>query len=104
MIDEMLRRVEIGKNLSPEGSTQLKNLLTKNKDVFAWEPADMTGVRKRIIKHSLNVNPADKPVAQKRRVFSAEKRQVITRKVSEWLKARIVRRVKYPTWIANPVL
>ncbi|GJR74526.1 hypothetical protein Tco_0086891 [Tanacetum coccineum] len=55
--------VKIGTNLSPEGSTQLKNLLKKNKDIFAWEPADMTGVPKRIIKHSLNVNPADKLVA-----------------------------------------
>ncbi|GJY53036.1 reverse transcriptase domain-containing protein [Tanacetum coccineum] len=96
--------VKIGKNLSPEGSTHLKNLLKKSKDVFAWEPADTTRVPKRIIKHSLNVNQADKPVDQKRRVFSAEKRQVITREVSEWLKAGIVRRVKYPTWIANPVL
>ncbi|GKA04372.1 reverse transcriptase domain-containing protein [Tanacetum coccineum] len=96
--------VKIGKNLSTEGSTQLKNLLRKNKDVFAWEPADMTGVPKRIIKHSLNVNPADKPIAQKRRTFSEEKKQAITREVSEWLKAGIVRRVKYPTWISNPVL
>ncbi|GKE51551.1 reverse transcriptase domain-containing protein [Tanacetum coccineum] len=96
--------VKIGKNLSPEGSTQLKNLLRKNKDVFAWEPVDMTGVPKRIIKHSLNVSPADKLVAQKRRIFSKEKKQVITREVFEWLKARIVRRVKYPTWISNPVL
>ncbi|GKD19412.1 reverse transcriptase domain-containing protein [Tanacetum coccineum] len=68
--------VKIGKNLSPEGSTQLKNLLRKNKDVFAWEPTDMTGVPKRIIKHSLNVSPADKPVAQKRRIFSEEKKQI----------------------------
>ncbi|GJX41954.1 reverse transcriptase domain-containing protein [Tanacetum coccineum] len=37
--------VTIGKNLSPEGSTQLKNLLKNNKDVFAWEPSDMTGVQ-----------------------------------------------------------
>ncbi|GJS14641.1 hypothetical protein Tco_0409113 [Tanacetum coccineum] len=36
--------VVIGKDLSPEGSMQLKNLLKRNKDIFAWEPADMTGV------------------------------------------------------------
>nr|GEW10216.1 reverse transcriptase domain-containing protein [Tanacetum cinerariifolium] len=34
--------VTIGRNLSLEGSTQLKNLLKNNKDVFAWEPSDMT--------------------------------------------------------------
>nr|GEW85724.1 reverse transcriptase domain-containing protein [Tanacetum cinerariifolium] len=36
----------IRKGLLPEGSTQLKNLLKKNKDIFAWEPSDMTGVLK----------------------------------------------------------
>ncbi|GJZ00554.1 reverse transcriptase domain-containing protein [Tanacetum coccineum] len=33
--------VKIGTNLSLEGSTQLKNLLKKNKDIFAWEPSDI---------------------------------------------------------------
>nr|GFA41784.1 reverse transcriptase domain-containing protein [Tanacetum cinerariifolium] len=50
--------VVIGKGLSPKGSTQLKNLLKKNTDIFAWEPSDMTGVPKRIIKHSINANPS----------------------------------------------
>ncbi|GJW70466.1 hypothetical protein Tco_0127383 [Tanacetum coccineum] len=44
------------------------------------------------------------PVSQKRRVFCSEKSQVVTKEVAEWLKARIVRPVKYPTWISNPVL
>nr|GEV07173.1 reverse transcriptase domain-containing protein [Tanacetum cinerariifolium] len=96
--------VVIGKGLSPEGSTQLKNLLKKNKDIFAWKPADMTWVPKRIIKHSLNANPSVTPVSQKRRVFCSEKSKVITKEVTEWLKARIVRPVKYHTWISNPVL
>ncbi|GKB28277.1 reverse transcriptase domain-containing protein [Tanacetum coccineum] len=34
--------VVIEKGLSPESSIQLKNLLKKSKDIFAWEPADMT--------------------------------------------------------------
>ncbi|GKE11833.1 hypothetical protein Tco_1415384 [Tanacetum coccineum] len=67
--------VMIGKDLSPEGSTQLKNLLKKNKVIFAWEPSDMTGVPKRIIKHSLNANPSVKPISQKRKVFAYEKIQ-----------------------------
>nr|GEW16944.1 RING-H2 finger protein ATL16 [Tanacetum cinerariifolium] len=96
--------VVIGKGLSPEGSTQLKNLLKKNKDIFAWEPADMTRVPKRIIKHSLNANPSVTPVSQKRRVFCSEKSRVITKEVTEWLKAGIVRPMKYPTWISNPFL
>ncbi|GJV95501.1 reverse transcriptase domain-containing protein [Tanacetum coccineum] len=60
--------VAIGTSLSPEGANQLRILLKKNIDIFAWEPSDMTG------------------------------------EVAEWLKAGIVRPVKYPTWISNPVL
>nr|GFA34287.1 reverse transcriptase domain-containing protein [Tanacetum cinerariifolium]GFA34326.1 reverse transcriptase domain-containing protein [Tanacetum cinerariifolium] len=83
---------------------QLKNLPKKNIDVFAWEPSDMTGVPKRIIKHSLNADPLEKPVSQKKRVFCSEKTRVVTEKVAEWLKAGIVRLVKHPIWISNHVL
>nr|GEV66997.1 reverse transcriptase domain-containing protein [Tanacetum cinerariifolium] len=57
--------VVIGKGLSPEGSTQLKNLVKKNTDIFVWEPADMTGVTKNIIKHFLNANPLVAPAKTK---------------------------------------
>lgn len=57
-----------------------------------------------LINHRLNVNVADTPVAQKKRSLSAEKNQVVTKEVEEWLKAGIVKPVKYPTWISNPVL
>ncbi|GJS21061.1 reverse transcriptase domain-containing protein [Tanacetum coccineum] len=52
----------------------------------------------------LNANPSVTPVSQKRRVFFAEKSQVITQEVAGWLKARIVKPVRYPTWISNPML
>ncbi|GKE36636.1 reverse transcriptase domain-containing protein [Tanacetum coccineum] len=96
--------VVIGKGFSPEGSTQLKNMRKKNKDIFTWEPSDMTGVPKRIIKHSLNANPSVKPISQKRRVFCSERSKVVTKEVIEWLKAGIVKPVRYPTWISDPVL
>ncbi|PWA61576.1 reverse transcriptase domain-containing protein [Artemisia annua] len=96
--------VTIGTNFSPEGRKQLINLLKNNKDVFAWEPSDMTGVPRWIAEHKLNVNVNDKPVAQKKRFFSEEKNQAINKDVEEWLKAGIVRPVRYPAWISNPVL
>ncbi|GJR98356.1 reverse transcriptase domain-containing protein [Tanacetum coccineum] len=83
---------------------KLKCLLKDNINVFAWEPSDMTGVPRRIIEHALNVNPSLDPVCQKRRTFSMEKSGVVTKEVAEWVKAGIVRPVKYPTYISNPVL
>ncbi|GKA08906.1 reverse transcriptase domain-containing protein [Tanacetum coccineum] len=96
--------VTIGGGLSTVCKDQLKTLLTNNIEVFAWEPANMTGVPRRIIEHSLNVNPSLEPFCQKRRTFSPKKSKAVTNEVAEWVRAGIVRPVKYPTYISNPVL
>ncbi|GKD49606.1 reverse transcriptase domain-containing protein [Tanacetum coccineum] len=83
--------VTIGGSFSEECRRQLIVLLKGNKDVFTWEPSDMTGVPRRIIEHKLNANIQDKPIAQKKRTFSAEKNQAIAKEVEEWLKAGIIR-------------
>ncbi|GJY82622.1 hypothetical protein Tco_0495998 [Tanacetum coccineum] len=67
------QRVTIGGGLSETCREQLKCLLKDNMWVFAWEPSDMMGVPRRIIEHTLNVNPSMDPVCQKRRTFSMEK-------------------------------
>ncbi|GJX19352.1 reverse transcriptase domain-containing protein [Tanacetum coccineum] len=94
----------IGGNLSKQCKNQLRMLLKKSMDVFAWEPADMMGIPRRIIEHSLNVNPSVEPVAQTRRVLASDRTQVVSKEVEEWVNAGIVRPVRYPTWISNPVL
>ena len=43
----------------------LVNFLRANRDVFAWKPADMLGVPKELIEHSLNVNPTAIPKKQR---------------------------------------
>ncbi|GJS82319.1 reverse transcriptase domain-containing protein [Tanacetum coccineum] len=51
---------------------------------------DMTGVLRRIIKHTLNVNPSIEPEFQKRRIFRAEKSEAIAKEVAEWVKSAII--------------
>ncbi|GJV48416.1 reverse transcriptase domain-containing protein [Tanacetum coccineum] len=70
--------ITIGGRLSPICKNQLKTLLINNMEVFAWEPSDMTGVPRKIIEHSLNVNPSLEPFCQKRRTFSPEKSKAVT--------------------------
>ncbi|GJX54052.1 hypothetical protein Tco_0282421 [Tanacetum coccineum] len=79
--------VTIGGGLSLVCKNQLKTLLINNMEVFAWEPADMTGVPRRIIEHSLNVNPSLEPFCQKKRTFSPEKSEAVTNEVAEWARA-----------------
>ncbi|GKD76470.1 reverse transcriptase domain-containing protein [Tanacetum coccineum] len=96
--------VTIGGGLSEASKDQLKSLLKDNMAVFACDPSDMTGVLRRIITHALNVNPSLDPMCQKRKTFSMEKSGVVTDEVAKWVKAGIVRPVKYPTYISNHVL
>ncbi|GJR18281.1 reverse transcriptase domain-containing protein [Tanacetum coccineum] len=86
--------VIIGGGLPSTCKDQLKLLLKDNTDVFAWEPADMIGVPRRIIEHHLNVNTSVEPEQHKRRVLAPEKSKEVTRNVEEWVKAGIVRLVR----------
>nr|GEX14943.1 reverse transcriptase domain-containing protein [Tanacetum cinerariifolium] len=96
--------ITIRGNLSEQCKNQLRTLLKKNMNVFAWETTDMTGIPRRIIRHSLNVNPSVEPVAQKRRVMTSDRTQVVSKEMEEWVNAVIVHPVRYLTWISNPVL
>ncbi|GJU66923.1 hypothetical protein Tco_1253182 [Tanacetum coccineum] len=97
---QMIKKGASKKNLQEEEGpervdlTEQTILLKKSMDVFAWEPADMTGVPKRIIKHSLNVNPSIEPVAQKGRVLASDRTQVVIKEVEEWVNAGIVRPIR----------
>ncbi|GKA38003.1 reverse transcriptase domain-containing protein [Tanacetum coccineum] len=73
-------------------------------DIFAWTPTDMTGIPRVITEHSLDTYPYIEPKVQKKSSLDPDRRKVVTDEVNEWLKADIVRRVRYPTWVANPVL
>ncbi|GJR65370.1 hypothetical protein Tco_0011435 [Tanacetum coccineum] len=84
--------VTIGGNLSEQCKNQLRMLLKKSMDVFALEPTDMTGIPRRIIKHSLNVNPSVEPVAQKRKVLSSDRTYVVSKEVEEWVNVGIIGR------------
>ncbi|PWA53623.1 TO45-2 [Artemisia annua] len=77
--------ITIGGNFSNEGRRQLITLLKNSQDVFAWEPSDMTGVPRRVAEHRLNVNVQDRPIAQKKRIFSEEKNLAINKEVEEWV-------------------
>ncbi|GJU81484.1 reverse transcriptase domain-containing protein [Tanacetum coccineum] len=82
----------------------LIHTLRKNVDIFAWTLADMTGIPRAIMEHSLDTYPHIEPKVQKKRSLAIDMRKVVTDEVNEWLKAGIIRRVRYLMWVANPVL
>ncbi|GKA15154.1 hypothetical protein Tco_0694901 [Tanacetum coccineum] len=57
----------IGSTLTEEGRIKLCGLLQRSMGIFAWKPADMTGVPRHIAEHHLNVREGCSPVRQKKR-------------------------------------
>jgi hypothetical protein len=51
----------IGAGHDPKYEDALINFLRANRDIFAWKPADMPGVPRELIEHSLNVDPKATP-------------------------------------------
>ncbi|XP_076944970.1 uncharacterized protein LOC143615838 [Bidens hawaiensis] len=96
--------VVIGPAISEIVRTFLKQLLTKNIDIFAWQPADMTGVPRNISEHKLKVNPLITPIVQKKRKMGTEQTKAMNEQVQDLLHAGIIRAIKYQTWVANPVM
>ncbi|GKB96219.1 hypothetical protein Tco_0982356 [Tanacetum coccineum] len=65
--------IAIGSTLTEEGRTELCGLLRRNLDVFAWKPANITGVPRHIAEHMLNIHEGCLPVRQKKRGQAPER-------------------------------
>ncbi|GJV23034.1 hypothetical protein Tco_1375729, partial [Tanacetum coccineum] len=59
--------ITIGSTLTEKERKELCALLKQNLNIFAWKPADMTGVPRHMAEHRLNVGEGCPPVRQKKR-------------------------------------
>jgi hypothetical protein len=64
----------------------------------------MFGIPKEVIEHKLVIDPAFKPIKQKERRYTPERRETIHVEVNKLFEAGFIRPVDYPSWLANPVL
>ncbi|GJW29604.1 hypothetical protein Tco_0046479 [Tanacetum coccineum] len=96
--------VMIGSTLTEEGRNKLCNLLQQNLDIYAWKPANMTGVPRHIAEHRLNIREGCSPVRQKKRGQAADRNQAIQEEVGKLVAAGIMKEVQYHDWLSNPVM
>ena len=78
--------------------------LRANKEIFAWEPNQLVGVPRDVIQHHLRVCPNVHPVKQRARRQSTEKQAFIVQETRRLEAAGAIREVRYPEWLANPVV
>jgi hypothetical protein len=64
----------------------------------------MSGIPREVIEYKLRINPAFKPIKQKERRYTSERRETIRVEVNKLLEVGFIRPVNYPSWLANPVL
>ncbi|GKA41028.1 reverse transcriptase domain-containing protein, partial [Tanacetum coccineum] len=86
------------------GRDKLCDLLRCNLDVFAWKPADITGVPRNITEHRLNIREGCPPIRQKKRGQAADRNQAIKEEVEKLVDAGIMKEVHYHGWLSNPVM
>jgi len=98
------RTVKIGAGLPVPLRDSLIKLLKENASVFAWSYADMPGISTKIISHKLGIDPAYRPVRQKRRIGDQERYEAMKVEVDKLLSIGFIREVQYPWWLANLVL
>nr|GEW85722.1 hypothetical protein [Tanacetum cinerariifolium] len=96
--------ITIRGNLTDECRSRLIKMLRKHVDAFAWTLTDMTGISRSVAEHELKTYPHIDPRVQRKRSIAPDGRKVVKNEVTEWLKFEIVRKIRYPTWVANPVL
>ena len=65
---------------------------------------DMKGIDPSITTHELNVDPNIKPIRQKRRKLGPERSKAVVEEVERLLSAGSIAEVRYPEWLANPVV
>jgi hypothetical protein len=79
-------------------------MLMKNSDVFAFSTDDLVGVDPRIIQHRLNIDPAAKPIRQKKRNHGRAKDAIIAEEVKKLLDAGHIVISDHSEWLCNVVL
>jgi hypothetical protein len=56
-------------------------------DVFTWQISDMPEIPREVIEHKLSIDPSYKPIKQKERRYTLERRETILQEVNKLLEA-----------------
>jgi hypothetical protein len=64
----------------------------------------MPEIPREVIEHKLDIDLTFKPIKQKKRRYTPERRETIRLEVNKLLEVGFIKLVDYPSWLANPVL
>jgi hypothetical protein len=64
----------------------------------------MLGVLRELAEHRIDVNEGSKPIKQRLRRFSPDKKAAIKKEITKLMAAGFIREILYLDWLANPIL
>ena len=102
--DDPEKLFQVGSELPLREKEELIEFLRENVDVFAWDAYKALRVDPSFICHYLNVNPSFIPKKQPPRRLSKEHANAVRDEVTKLKKARAIKEVFYPEWLANIVV
>ena len=102
--DDPERFFQVGSQLPPREKEGLIGFLRKNVDVFVWDAYDALRIDPNFICHHLNVDPSATPKKQPPQRPSMEHADTIRDEVRKLKKARAIKEVFYPEWLADTVV
>ncbi|RLN42469.1 prpol [Panicum miliaceum] len=98
------RTITIGKGLQQAEEERLVCFLRNNQNVFAWSSADLKAVSRDVMEHVLKVDPKHKPVRQRLRTMSEERKKAAQAEVQKLLDTGVIREVQFSEWLASVVM
>nr|KYP65247.1 Transposon Ty3-I Gag-Pol polyprotein [Cajanus cajan] len=94
----------LSSQLTETDAKDIKQVLRKYLDLFAWTAADMSRIDPNFHCHRLSVCRDAKPIAQKKRKMGGDRAQAVKEETAKLLQAGFIREIKYSTWLANVVM
>ena len=64
----------------------------------------MPGVPRELAEHRIDINESSKPMKQRLRRFSPDKKAAIKKEITKLMAAGFIKEILHPDWLANPVL
>jgi len=103
LLDEE-HNIAVGTAMAAAEAEIMHAALKKNMNMFAWTPADMSGVSPDVITHRLSIFKEARLISQKKRDLGNEKRLAAKEEADKLLSAGFIRETRYTTWLANVVM
>jgi hypothetical protein len=64
----------------------------------------MPGVPRELAEHRIDVNEGSKPIKQRPRRFSPDKKKAIKKEITKLMAVGFIREILHLDWLANPIL